>query len=120
MGIPSFFRTPKPKPFNYIPRYYDEQKEDLEERIRNIEIEMGVKEGEAYRPQIHPCYRVKILDVLTQVWLSGKLRRRIQIRLEKKSMALPENCGESSPLSNISVNLIRIFYENSRMELRDK
>ena len=52
MGIPSFFRTPKPKPFNYIPRYYDEQKEDLEERIRNIEIEMGVKKGEAYRPTI--------------------------------------------------------------------
>ena len=52
MGIPSFFRTPKPKPFNYIPRYYDEQKEDLEERIRNIEVEMGVNKGEAYRPRI--------------------------------------------------------------------
>lgn len=52
MGIPSFFRTPKPKPFNYIPRYYDEQKEDLEERIRTIEREMGVNKGEAYRPTI--------------------------------------------------------------------
>jgi hypothetical protein len=52
MGIPSFFRTPKPKQFNYMPRYYDEQKENLEERIRNIELEMGVKEGEAYRPRI--------------------------------------------------------------------
>jgi len=52
MGIPSFFRTPKPKSFNYIPRYYDEQKEDLEERIRNIEMDMGVNKGEAYRPTI--------------------------------------------------------------------
>ena len=52
MSIPSFFRTPKPKPFNYIPRYYDEHKEELEERIRNIEREMGVKEGELYRPTI--------------------------------------------------------------------
>lgn len=52
MGIPSFFRTPKPKPFNYIPRYYDEQKEELEERIRNIEREMGVDKGEGYRPTI--------------------------------------------------------------------
>lgn len=49
MAIPSFFRTHKPKPFNYIPRYYDEQKEQLEERIRDIEREMGVKDGKAYR-----------------------------------------------------------------------
>jgi hypothetical protein len=52
MGIPSFFRTPKPKRFNYIPRHYDEQKEQLEERIRDIEREMGVTKGEAYRPTI--------------------------------------------------------------------
>lgn len=52
MAIPSFFRTQKPKPFNYIPRYYDEQKEQLEERIREVEKEMGVTKGEAYRPTI--------------------------------------------------------------------
>ncbi|UCG26932.1 MAG: hypothetical protein JSV24_08105 [Bacteroidales bacterium] len=52
MGIPRFFSTPKPKQFNYIPRYYDEQKEALEERIREIEMEMGVNKGEAYRPRI--------------------------------------------------------------------
>lgn len=52
MAIPSFFRTYKPKQFNYIPRYYDEHKEDLEERIRSIDRELGVKEGKAYRPTI--------------------------------------------------------------------
>ena len=52
MAIPSFFGKYKHKKFNYIPRYYDPQKEDLEERIRSIEREMGVKEGEAYRPTI--------------------------------------------------------------------
>lgn len=52
MAIPSFFRTYRPKEFNYIPRYYDEQKEDLEERIRGIEREMGAKKGDAYRPTI--------------------------------------------------------------------
>ena len=52
MAIPSIFRTRKPKEFNYIPRYYDEKKKDLEERIRRIEREMGVNEGEAYRPTI--------------------------------------------------------------------
>ena len=72
MGIPSFFRTPKPKPFNYIPRYYDEQKEDLEERIRNIESEMGVKEGEAYRPQIRKGH------------MSNYFRRK-QKRVQKQS-----------------------------------
>jgi len=52
MAIPSFFRTQKPKPFNYVPRYYDEQKEQLDERIQDIEREMGVKDGKAYRPTI--------------------------------------------------------------------
>ena len=52
MAIPSFFRTHKPKQFNYIPRYYDEQKEQLEERIRDIEREMCVKDGKAYIPTI--------------------------------------------------------------------
>lgn len=72
MGIPSFFRTPKPKHFNYIPRYYDEQKENLEERIRNIEIEMGVKEGEAYRPRIRKGH------------MSNYFRRK-QKRVQKQS-----------------------------------
>lgn len=48
-----FFRLPKPKVYNYIPRYYDEQKEDLEERINNIKQEMGVSESnENYTPRI--------------------------------------------------------------------
>lgn len=45
MGLPSFFRTFKPRSFNYIPRYYDEQKENLQERIRNIEMELGVHDS---------------------------------------------------------------------------
>ena len=52
MAIPTFFKINKHKKFNFIPRYYDPQKEDLEERIRSVEREMGVKEGEAYRPTI--------------------------------------------------------------------
>ncbi len=35
-----------------MPRYYDEQKEDLEQRIRQIEHEMGVDHGKAYVPKI--------------------------------------------------------------------
>ena len=49
-----FFKLPKNKEFNYVPRYYDEQKEELNERIKKIEQEMGVKSEskEAYVPNI--------------------------------------------------------------------
>ena len=48
MGIPRFFKIPKHRQFNYQPIYYDEQKEQLEERIKNIEQEYGIKNGEEY------------------------------------------------------------------------
>ncbi len=48
MGIPSFFKTPRHKQFNYEPLYYDERKEKLQERIKQIEQEYGVKKGEEY------------------------------------------------------------------------
>lgn len=32
----TFFRTPKPKQFKYPPRYYDEEKERLEYRRREL------------------------------------------------------------------------------------
>ena len=35
MALFSFFKTPKHQKFNYIPRYYDPQKERLEEIINN-------------------------------------------------------------------------------------
>ena len=50
--LPSFFRIGDHRRFNFTPRYYDEQKEDLEQRIRQIESEMGVNHGEAYVPKI--------------------------------------------------------------------
>jgi hypothetical protein len=42
MGIPRFFKLPGHKQFHYTPRYYDPEKEELEERIRQIKQEMGV------------------------------------------------------------------------------
>jgi len=50
--LPSFFSVPKPRRFHYTPLYYDEKKEELEERIRQIENEMGVKHGKTYIPKI--------------------------------------------------------------------
>jgi len=39
MAIPSFFKQNKPRGFNYIPRYYDPVKEELEQRRREWEKE---------------------------------------------------------------------------------
>lgn len=41
MGFISFNRTPKHQRFNYVPRYYDEDKEDLQERVRLAKGEAG-------------------------------------------------------------------------------
>ncbi len=53
MGIPSFFKQNMAKEFNFIPRYYDPDKERREERLRRIKMEMGIKdEGDEYVPRI--------------------------------------------------------------------
>ena len=50
--LPKFFRTYKNKQFNYIPLYYNRQKEELEERIKRIENELqGGKTGD-FKPGI--------------------------------------------------------------------
>lgn len=41
----TFFKTGRPKQFNFIPRYYDEQKEESESRRKRIESELGIKDG---------------------------------------------------------------------------
>ena len=45
MGMPRFFRIPQHKQFHYQPIYYDERKERLEERIKDIEQEYGIGKG---------------------------------------------------------------------------
>ncbi len=48
----TFFKTPRPKEFNYIPRYYDQQKEEAEERRRRIEKELGMSGEGGFRTSI--------------------------------------------------------------------
>lgn len=52
MALFSFFRSERPKQFNFTPRYYDERKEALQERIKNIEIEMGVRKDDGARRRL--------------------------------------------------------------------
>jgi len=46
MAIPSFFRMNKPRHFKYVPRYYDPEKEEREERISRIKEELGIGDEE--------------------------------------------------------------------------
>ncbi len=39
MAIPGFFKQNKPRGFNYVPRYYDPVKEELEERRKAWDAE---------------------------------------------------------------------------------
>ncbi len=41
-----FFKLPRIKRFEYKPRYYDERKEALEYRIRQIKLEMGIEDDD--------------------------------------------------------------------------
>lgn len=41
-----FFKQPKPNKFGYTPVYYDEKKEQREQRIRQIARQMGVDKEE--------------------------------------------------------------------------
>ncbi len=45
MAIPGFFKQNKPRGFNYVPRYYDPAKEEMEERRRAKGTEQGEKGG---------------------------------------------------------------------------
>jgi len=76
MALPSFFKINKNRRFNFTPRYYDPQKENLEKRIKSIEQEMGVKEGEAYRPSIRKGQMTNYFNRK-----KGKAQKQSNIRL---------------------------------------
>ena len=40
--IPSFFKTRKPKTFEYSPRYYDEKREKMDDRYKRIASELNI------------------------------------------------------------------------------
>lgn len=50
--LPKFFRSYKHKQFNYMPLYYNQQKEELEERVKRIEGEIQGKPSGDYKPGI--------------------------------------------------------------------
>ncbi|MFT6849320.1 MAG: hypothetical protein ACJATA_000115 [Sphingobacteriales bacterium] len=43
MRLPSLFKTPKHRRFDFMPRYFDPQKEEMDNRVKQIKHEMGVE-----------------------------------------------------------------------------
>jgi hypothetical protein len=54
-----FFRRPKPRQFNYIPRYYDPVKEEMEERKRQLGLLNDGDIREKMRADIRRKWRVE-------------------------------------------------------------
>lgn len=53
MAIFNFFKAPKIRQFNYVPRYYDPHKEEYEARKKRILQELAEEKGESeYKPKI--------------------------------------------------------------------
>ena len=46
----AFLRQEKPKQFKYLPRYYNEAKEDLRNRIRAVDNKLEREKAGDYRP----------------------------------------------------------------------
>ncbi|MBR2051242.1 MAG: hypothetical protein IJ961_02070 [Bacteroidales bacterium] len=52
----SFFHTPKPRTFNYIPRYYNPEQEALEKKKAAMGLDSKLSEREKRRMRIRNAY----------------------------------------------------------------
>lgn len=52
----SFFHTPKPRQFNYTPRYYDPNQEALEKKKASMGLDSKLSENEKRRMRIRTAY----------------------------------------------------------------
>lgn len=65
----AFFRTPRPKRFDYSPVFYDEQKEALKERENQLRQEMGLTDEDTPRVSL----------------IKGQFRRHFESKKAQKS-----------------------------------
>jgi len=76
MGVPRLFKLPGYKKFSFFPRYYDPQKEELKQRVKNIEDEIRQKENGERAPIIKGQMREYFHRSNT-----AKIKRQSNIRL---------------------------------------
>ena len=80
----NFFKQRKPKGFSYTPRFYDERKEDLEQRVERIKAEMGAREqpaGAQVRGAFQNARRAKPRNIFTPTGSMGRIIRIASILL---------------------------------------
>ncbi len=74
MKLPSLLRLPKNKRFNYVPRYYDPVKDEIEEKESKFRRELSEGDRRERRLTISEIYRRR-----TKVERKGDLRQIIFI-----------------------------------------
>lgn len=73
-----FFHTPRNKRFTFSPRYYDEQKEDLDRRVNQIKQEMGINANDADKPYVSKIRKGEMRGYFKK---SREYKKRSTIRL---------------------------------------
>ena len=76
----SFFKSPKHRKFNYIPVYYDEQQEELNERVSEIKRIHGITESneDQVKASIHRLYKERTISTS---YSGGKEKRLYMFKL---------------------------------------
>ena len=77
----SFFKTYKPKQFNYTPRFYNERKEALHERVERIKREMGVEDENLDIESGYPKRTLTKGVMYEKINRKRKLQRKSTLRL---------------------------------------
>ena len=73
-----FLHTPKNKKFTFKPRYYDEQKEELEKRVEQIKKEMGVSDEDPDKPYVSSIRKGQMRGYFKK---SAEQKRKSTIRM---------------------------------------
>jgi len=53
MNIPRLFKLPEHRRFSYRPFYYSQEKEEREQRLRDIKAEAGISSDQVYKTRIY-------------------------------------------------------------------
>jgi len=89
----TFVKTTRHRTFHHQPIYYDEMKDEREDRARRIKSELGIEQEEDSRT--------------TEERVKGKMRRKIQTHFE---VTRKEKRKSNLRLAIILIGLVMLFY----------
>ena len=107
----SFFRTPKHRVFNYQPLYYDERKEELEERIARAKEEAQRENWEAGNRQKTVESTLKTTDHKQKV---AENAQQTTDEPKKANTTIKSENPHYIPGKNIRHNFRKSVYESRR------